>query len=155
VRSAFPSARLTLVGEGPERPALEALVAELGLGDSVELAGAEADPSERLRGSDLFVLPSREEGMSVALLEAMAMGVPLVATAIPGNRRLVQDFQHGRLAPPDDPSALARVMTEQWTQFDRAFHMTRAARRRVQQEYSIEAMARRHMELFRELRNDR
>ena len=66
--------------------------------------------------------------MSIALLEAMALGIPLVASSIPGNRRIVGDFKHGRLAPPDDPEGLARVIVEQWADFDRAFHMGRAAR---------------------------
>jgi len=151
VVAAFPGARLTLVGEGPERPALEAAVRRLGLAGSVELPGASADPSDRLRAADLFVLPSREEGMSVALLEAMAMGVPLVATSIPGNRRLIQDRKHGRLVPPDDPAALARAVRDQWGEFDRAFQMTRAARLRVEHEFSITAVARKHMGLFRGL----
>ena len=149
VLSSFPTARLTLVGEGPERPALEARVARLGLAGAVEMPGVSDDPTQALRGADLFILPSREEGMSIALLEAMALGVPIVATSIPGNRRLLHEFKHGRLAPPDDPAALARVVTDQWSHFDRAFHMTRAARRRVQEEFSIRSMARRHLELFR------
>lgn len=151
VRGAFPAARLTLLGEGPERPALERRAAALGLAGAVDLPGATADPTDRLRAADLFVLPSREEGMSVALLEAMALGVPLVATSIPGNRRLVQDFKHGRLAPPGDPAALARAVVDQWTHFDRAVHMSRAARRWVQDEFSIQAVARRHLELFEAL----
>ena len=151
VRDAYPGARLVLVGEGPERPALEARVAALGLDGSVELPGATADPTAALRASDLFVLPSREEGMSVALLEAMALGVPLVATAIPGNRRLVHDFKQGRLAPPDDPGALARAILDQWDGFDRAFQMGRTARRRVRDEFSIRAVARRHLDLFETL----
>ena len=89
--------------------------------------------------------------MSIALLEAMALGIPLVASSIPGNRRLVDDFEHGRLAPPDDPEALARIIIEQWDDFDRAVHMSRAARSRVEQEFSIQAVARQHLELFREL----
>ena len=151
----FPRARLTLIGEGPERPALEAQVARLGLNGAVEMPGALDDPSSALRDSDLFVLPSREEGMSIALLEALAIGVPTVATSIPGNRRLIQDYQHARLFPPDDSERLARVILDQWTNFDRAFQMTRAARRRVQEDYSIEAMAKRHMELFRKLIDDK
>lgn len=151
VLAAFPEARLTLIGEGPEQPALEERIARQGLAAAIGLPGALDDPTGRLRGSDLFVLPSREEGMSVALLEAMALGVPLVATAIPGNRRLIQDFKHGRLVPPDDPAALARGVIDQWTNFDRAFQMTRAARRRVQDEFSIGAVARRHLELFETL----
>ena len=150
VRVKYPSARLTLIGEGPERAKLEARVKSLGLGQAVELPGACPDATAALREADLFVLPSREEGMSIALLEAMALGVPLVASSIPGNRQLVSDFKHGRLAPADDPEALARVIIEQWSDFDRAIHMSRAARRRVEQEFSIQAMARRHLELFQE-----
>ncbi|GAC1467042.1 MAG: hypothetical protein NVSMB9_08220 [Isosphaeraceae bacterium] len=151
VRAAFPQARLTLVGEGPERSALEDQVARLQLSALVDLPGASDDPTGRLRASDLFVLPSREEGMSVALLEAMALGIPLVASAIPGNRRLIQDCKHGRLFPVDDPAALARTVIDQWTHFDRAFHMGRAARKRVQNEFSIEVVARKHLEFFRTL----
>lgn len=151
VLAAFPGSGLSLVGEGPERPALEARVARLGLAASVDLPGACDDPTDRLRGADLFVLPSREEGMSVALLEAMALGVPLAATSIPGNLRLIDDFRHGRLAPPNDPAALARVILDQWTDFDRAVDMAHAARRRVRDEFSIGAVARRHMELFQDL----
>jgi glycosyltransferase involved in cell wall biosynthesis len=151
VRAKHPRAVLTLVGEGPEGPALAARAAQLGLGDAVELAGASSDPSVQLRASDLFVLPSREEGMSIALLEAMALGIPLVASSIPGNRRLVPDFTRGRLAPVDDPDGLARTILEQWADFDRAVHMARAARRHVADEYSIAAVAHRHMELFHSL----
>lgn len=148
VTAAFPRARLALVGEGPQRSALEAQAGRLGLADSVEFPGAVDDPTGRLRAADLFVLPSREEGMSVALLEAMALGLPLVATSIAGNRRLVQDFRHGRLVAPEDPDALGGAIVEQWSGFDRACHMGRAARRRVQDEFSIQAVARRHLELF-------
>jgi glycosyltransferase involved in cell wall biosynthesis len=159
VLASFPHARLTLIGEGPERPALETRAKALGLtlgpGQAVELPGVAADPTAALRDADLFVLPSREEGMSIALLEAMALGIPLVASSIPGNRRIVSDFKHGRLAPPDDPEGLARVIIEQWTNFDRAFHMSRAARRRVEQEFSIRSVARRHLELFSTLISDR
>ncbi|MFO0888998.1 MAG: glycosyltransferase, partial [Isosphaeraceae bacterium] len=129
VRQAFPAARLTLVGEGPERAALETRARSHGLAvgpsQAIELPGATSRVEGVLRESDLFVLPSTEEGMSIALLEAMALGIPLVASSIPGNRRIVADFKHGRLAPPDDPNALARVITEQWSNFDRAFHMSR------------------------------
>ncbi len=151
VRRTFPQARLTLVGEGPERSRLESLIAALGLSDAIELPGAMADPTAMLRSCDLFVLPSREEGMSIALLEAMALGMPLVATAIPGNRRLVADREHGRLVPPGDVEELARTICEQWGNFDRAIEMGRAARSLVEREYSITAVARRHLELFERL----
>lgn len=151
VRRAWPTAVLTLVGDGPERPGLEAGVGKLGLGDAVEFLGAVGEVGPVLRGSDLFVLPSREEGMSIALLEAMALGLPVVASDIAGNRRVVVDYKNGRLAPTGDPAGLAQVIGEQWDGFDRAFHMSRAARQRVVHEFSIEAVARRHLELFERL----
>ena len=63
----------------------------LGLHSRVSLPGAATDPTEELCAADLFVLPSREEGMSIALLEAMVLGIPVVATSIEGNRRIVDD----------------------------------------------------------------
>jgi glycosyltransferase involved in cell wall biosynthesis len=155
VRETYPLARLILIGEGPERPALEEQARSIGLTvgpvGAVELPGSVADVNRELRSADLFVLPSTEEGMSIALLEAMALGMPLVASSIPGNRRLVRDFKHGRLAAAEDPRALARVILEQWADFDRAFHMSRAARSLVRQEFSITAVARKHLALFEEI----
>ena len=155
VRATYPSAQLILIGEGPERPHLEARTTDQGLtlgpGQAVEMPGSVPDATAALRDVDLFVLPSREEGMSIALLEAMALGIPIVASSIPGNRRLIGDFKHGRLAPTGDPDALARVIIDQWASFDRAFHMGRAARSRVEQEFSIRIVARKHLELFRSI----
>ncbi len=147
VLGSFPEARLTLIGEGPRRPHLEALVARLGLADSVALPGASDDPSALLRSADLFVLPSLEEGMSIALLEAMALGIPAVATAIPGNRALIAEGVHGSLAPPADPLALARAILAHHGD-PAAPSMARAARARVVAGFSIAAVARRHLELF-------
>jgi glycosyltransferase involved in cell wall biosynthesis len=150
VAKEVPEARLTLIGEGPERTSLETRVERLGLAGLVELPGSSSDPSGVLRESDLFVLPSREEGMSIALLEAMALGIPSVASAIPGNRALLVDGVHGRLAPPDDPPGLARVLLEHRLD-PGAGSMAASARRRVSEDYSIAAVARRHLELFARL----
>ena len=146
-----PEARLTLIGDGPERARLEAQVAALGLGGRVALPGATTDAAARLREFDLFILPSREEGMSIALLEAMALGMPLVASDIPGNRRLVIDGEHGRLAPADDPRALARAVLDRWSDAERSIAMAAAARESIDRSYSIDAVARRHIELFERL----
>lgn len=151
VRAARPTAQLVLVGEGPERPALEARIARLGLGEAIELAGPRADPTPALRAADLFVLPSLEEGMSIALLEAMALGLPAVASAIPGNLRLLHDGEHGRLVPPGDPAALARAVLDRWADPRAALDRAAAGRRRVAEHFSIAAVARRHLELFRGL----
>jgi glycosyltransferase involved in cell wall biosynthesis len=142
-----PEAKLTLIGEGPERPALEGQIGRLGLARSVILMGSSPDPSAILHQSDLFVLPSREEGMSIALLEAMALGIPSVASNIPGNRALISEGIQGRLAPPDDPPALAKALLDLRADPD-APMMAKAARARVVEHYSIAAVARRHLELF-------
>jgi glycosyltransferase involved in cell wall biosynthesis len=154
VRTQHPTGRLTLIGEGPQRSALEARVDRLSLREIVWLPGAVADPTATLREADLFVLPSIEEGMSIALLEAMALGVPVVASAIPGNQGLVTDGVHGRLAGPNDAEALARAIIAQWADLDRAQKQATAARRRVIDEYSIAAVARRHLDLFERLVRD-
>jgi glycosyltransferase involved in cell wall biosynthesis len=145
-----PNAHLTLIGEGPERASLESRISRLGLGGSVKLAGALGEPATVLRDSDLFVLPSREEGMSIALLEAMALGIPAVASSIPGNLALMTEGVHGRLAPPDDPPAFARAILDHRAD-PLAPSMAEAARVRVIEHYSIAAVARRHLELFARL----
>lgn len=146
-----PRARLVLIGEGPERPALEAQIHRLGLVASVELPGSSPDPTPLLRQSDLFVLPSREEGMSLALLEAMALGLPVVATAIPGNLRLLSDPPLGHLSPPDDPPALARALLNSWADPPAAQARAQEARSHVLDHYSIAAVARKHMERFQQI----
>ena len=147
VLAEVPAARLTLVGEGPERPRLEAMARELGIADAVALPGSSPDPSIALRQSTLFVLPSREEGMSIALLEALALAIPTVASAIPGNRALIDPGVHGRLAPPGDPAELARAIVAAHRD-PTAREMAVAARSRVEADYSIAAVARRHVALF-------
>jgi glycosyltransferase involved in cell wall biosynthesis len=148
VRALRPGARLTLVGEGPCRPDLEALAASLGLSGAVAMPGASSDPGAILRDAGLFVLPSREEGMSIALLEAMALGIPIVASDIPGNRGLVEDGVHGRLFPADDDAALARIILDCRDHPEAAAERGSAARLRVVEHYSIAAMARAHLALF-------
>ena len=89
----------------------------------------------------------------------LVSGTPIrqgvVATDIPGNRNLLTDFQLGRMARADDPSSIARVIVEQWSQMDRAIQMGRKARSHVQQHYTISAMALRHLALFERLIRER
>lgn len=151
VLASRPEATLTIVGEGPERQKLEQRVTRLGVSASVSLPGMVGEVTPTLREHDLFVLPSREEGMSIALLEAMALGMPLAATAIPGNQGLVRDGVEGRLFSPGDPAALATALLSQWDDPSRAVVMGHEARRRVIAEFSIAAVARRHLELFARL----
>ena len=99
--------RLLLAGEGRDRASVEQGVARRGLTDCVTLLGRRDDVPRLLRTADVFVFPSRTEGLPNALLEAMAASLPVVATDVPGCRDLVIDGQTGLLVPPDDAGALA------------------------------------------------
>ena len=104
--------RLQLAGEGPEHAELARLAIELGLADRIEFSGElppEAMPAF-LANADLFILPSFSEGRSNALLEAMASGLPAVASAIDGVTELIEDDRTGRLFPPGDDEALAAIL---------------------------------------------
>lgn len=104
-------ARLVLAGEGPERPRLEALAATLELQDRVAFPGWIEDVGPLLEAADLFVLPSLEEPFGIVLLEAMAAGLPMVATRTPGPLELL-DPESGWLVPAGDPAALAGALLE-------------------------------------------
>lgn len=146
-----PTARLWLVGEGPCRASLASQIGNLGLSGRVVLAGAFDDVEDFLLAADLFVLPSLEEGMSLALLEAMAAGLPVVATAIAANQVLVEDGRHGRLARTGDPAALASAINDLLDHPQQAAQLGAAARARVRAEYSLEKMAEDHLRLFQQL----
>lgn len=105
LRDKVPDARLLVVGDGPERARLESLA-----GEGVIFLGDRADVPEILRALDLFVLSSRNEGVSNTILEAMATGLPVVATRVGGNPELVKDGQTGTLVPTGDPVALAQAL---------------------------------------------
>jgi glycosyltransferase involved in cell wall biosynthesis len=107
----FPDVALVLVGEGNLRPAIEEAVARYGLVGRILLLGQRDDVPALLDAADLFVLPSHEEGLPNALLEAMAHGMPVIATAVGGTPEAVEDGVSGLLVPPRDPGALAKAMT--------------------------------------------
>jgi glycosyltransferase involved in cell wall biosynthesis len=107
---ALDRVRLDLFGEGQERPTLEHLIAQLHLADRISLHGAIAHPADALRQIDLLVLPSQAEGFGLVLIEAMAAGIPIVATDVPGIRDVVQDGVNGLLVPPANPPALAAAI---------------------------------------------
>src|SRR5207249_6284808 len=110
VRERFPEARFTVWGEGPLRDALNGMSRELGLDGHVELRGRTADAAACLRELDIFVLPSLSEASSNSLIEAMATGLPIVATRVGGTATLVEDQVSGILIPADDSRALAGAL---------------------------------------------
>jgi glycosyltransferase involved in cell wall biosynthesis len=141
-----PNARLWLVGEGPERDNLYDLMVDLGLHHQVFLPGAFDDVGEILTAADLFVLPSYEEGMSLALLEAMAAGVPVIATDIPGNRLLVRHEENGLLVPVRDPAAIRGAIERLLDDRSLGAMLARRAREDVEAGFSLERMAKAHLE---------
>jgi len=102
----FPNAKAGICGEGPLRAQLESQISSLGLSDYVRLLGAWEDVSPVLASADIFVLPSRWEGLSRALMEAMAAGVPVIATHVDGIKDLITDGVNGLLVPSEDSERL-------------------------------------------------
>lgn len=106
-------ARLLILGEGEERPVLESLISRLGLEQDVRLMGFVQNPYPYLAQADLFVLPSRWEGLPTVLVEALYVGVPIVATDCPGgSREILKDGQYGKLVPVDSPILLTQAIEE-------------------------------------------
>lgn len=147
-----PNGRLWMIGEGPQREPLYDAIVDLGLHHQAYLPGAFDDVTEVLEAADVFVLPSYEEGMSLALLEAMAAGVPVVATDIPGNRQLVTHEVHGLLVPPRDPTALLAAIERLLADTVLAERLAASARARVEREFSLTVMAQRHLDVIRRCR---
>lgn len=141
--------RVVLVGEGELRVAIEERVSGAGLEDSVTFAGNRGDIPQLLAASDVFVLPSLWEGLPMALLEAMASGLPVVATAVSGTREVVEAGRSGILVPPGDAAALGTALIDVLERPELAASLGAAARSRVEDCYSARAQAKRHAELYR------
>jgi glycosyltransferase involved in cell wall biosynthesis len=144
-----PPSRLLLVGEGPERPALAKLAADLNLQDRVEFVGHSEDVPRLLQEMDIFVLPSLSEGMSNTLLEAMAAGAAVLASDVGGNREIIESERSGLLFPNTDvigaAEQLRRLVSDPGLRADFA----QAAVARVRRDFSIDAMLERYESLYR------
>lgn len=149
--AARTGASLVLVGDGPERAAIEARVRALGLDAQVVLTGSVPDPAEYLRAADLFVLPSVAEGMSNSLLEAMASALPCAASAIGGNEDLLGPGPVGRLVAPDDRDAWRAAVIGLLEDRDSARSLGAAARRRIEAEFALPVVVDRYIEIYRNL----
>jgi glycosyltransferase involved in cell wall biosynthesis len=140
-----------IAGEGEMRSALEESARRHGLAERFQLLGSVADVPGFLSGLDVAVLPSRSEGMSNALLEYMAAGRAIVATAVGAAAELIDDGVHGLLVPPNDAGKLAKAMDRLLRNPGLAQRMGDAARRRVRERYSREAMVERFTEFYERL----
>lgn len=147
--------RLVIVGDGPERPSLERLIADLGLGDRVTLAGWRTDVRAYFEALDVFALSSRREGLPNVLLEAMAVGVPVVATSVNGVPAVVTDGVNGRLVPADDVSALAAALRDVMSNPAAAAGFVADGRRTVEGRYSFAARMKKLATLYDELLSGR
>ncbi|PYQ42803.1 MAG: hypothetical protein DMF77_11725 [Acidobacteria bacterium] len=151
VARANARARFFVVGDGPLRRALEGLVESLGLTGRVTFTGIRPDVARLLSMLDILVVPSHTEGMSNALLEGMAMGKAVVATAVDGNLDVVRDGATGLLVPPRDPAVLAATLLRLIERPEEARTLGRAARAWAEEAFTVQAMVARHQELYRDL----
>jgi glycosyltransferase involved in cell wall biosynthesis len=143
----IPDSHLVIVGEGPLRQELLDRAVKLGIADRVHLIGAEDDTAPLYRQFDLYVLPSKAEGTSMSLLEAMASGIPVVASAVGGTPDLLAHGARGRLVPSGDAAALEQGMFEALTD-PSAARVAGVARHDVVREYSERAMVTAYERLY-------
>ena len=147
--------KLILVGDGRFREKLQQMATSLGLADSVSFVGAIPHVAEALACADLFALPSTEEGLPGAVLEAMAMAKPVVATAVGGTPEAVKDGITGILVPSRDPEALAKAIEALLQDPDQARAMGQAGRRRIEEHFPVERMVAETEQLYEELIRDK
>lgn len=147
VARSAPRAKFVLWGDGPLRSDLERLVAIRGLESTVELRGGTREPEKVLRNCQVFVLASLSEASSNVVLEAMATGLPVVATRVGGTPALVDDQRTGLLVPPDDPKALAHAILRLLEAPARATEMGAEGRRRALGEFGLDRMLE-HIDAF-------
>jgi glycosyltransferase involved in cell wall biosynthesis len=143
-----------IAGDGPDRPAVEREVRRLGLESAVRLAGERDDVAELLAEADLFVLSTRSEGLPLSILEAMAAGLPVVASDVGGVPELVVDRETGFLVPPGDPHALAAAIERLLDDPDLRGRFGAAGRARVSTHFDLASAQRAHLDLYRALLAD-
>lgn len=139
---------VAIVGDGPERGMLEALAAQLSIAPRVTFLGHRDDARDWLAGCDIFVNSSISEGVSLTILEAMAAGLPIVATAVGGTPEVVTETC-GWLVPPRDPQALADAILVAGADPNRRDAVGRAARARVDARFTLDRMVREYRDVYR------
>jgi glycosyltransferase involved in cell wall biosynthesis len=144
----IPGATLLVLGEGPERPALETLASSLGVRDRLQLPGRVGDVAALYRRASVVVHPARWEGFGLAMLEAMLAGKPVVAARAGSAPELVADDRTGLLVPVDDADALAGAIVSLLADRERAEAMGRAGLERARSEFSVANMAERTMQVY-------
>jgi glycosyltransferase involved in cell wall biosynthesis len=148
LRRRFPALGLVAAGTGQLRDALASRAAALGIADAIELAGFVADVGALLAASDCMVMPSASEGMPMAILEAMAARVPIVASRVGAIPEMVRHQEEALLVPPGDAAALAAAVATLLEDPQRARSVAEAAHARYSTEFTDEAMAARYQDWY-------
>jgi len=151
VVTSHPEMEFWVVGGGPLRRGLEERARHLGLEDRVRFWGHRSDGLSLIKAMDCFVVPSRTEGQSIALLEAMALGRAIVATNIEGNRSLLRDNETALLVPPRSPEAMAEAIGQLYRDPQLRDRLGQRAQEVARRSFSIEGMARRLEDLYTQL----
>ncbi len=149
--SKYQNIKLLLIGDGPDRSLLEALVAKKAMREYVIFFGARNDIPDLLAELDIFVLPSRGEGISNTILEAMASGLPVIATSVGGNPELVAGNSTGILVPSNNPEKMADAIRAYLDQPTLAEKHGKAGRKRVEETFSMDAMVNAYMKVYDDL----
>jgi len=161
----YPTIKLVIAGQGSLESSLKKLCQDLGLTDSVKFVGSISNLNEYFRNTDLFVLPSRMEGLSNALLEAMSYGLPCIATNVGGNSELLGGeniviptgkftmAKHGPLVNPDDPKGLSEAILYLMRNHEEREEMGRKSREFIRENYSIDSVVDRYIALYQSMLN--
>jgi glycosyltransferase involved in cell wall biosynthesis len=147
----LPDVAFAIAGEGPERERLAAKAASLGVAERVRWFGHRDDVPSLLAAADLFVLPSLNEGLPLAAMEAMLAGVPIVATDAGGTGEIVRDGVTGLLVPPGDPRALSESIRALLSDRAHAARLAAAGRELIERDHSVSAMVAATSRLYDEL----
>lgn len=145
------AAHMRILGDGPQRPLVESLIAGLGLNGGAELVGEVPDVRPYLAQADVFVLSSRSEGMPIAVLEAMAASLPVVASAVGGLHEVVVDGRTGLLTPAADPGALAAALGRLVADPGLRARLGEAGRERAERHFSLPSWQEAHLRLYHDL----
>ena len=143
-----PPPELLLVGDGPERASLELLAKSLGISERVRFQGFVENPRQFYNQMDLFALPSLHEGIPIALLEALAAGLPVVASSVGGIPQVIGPSGAGMLIDSTSPSVWAKVLTGLLKDRSRMEALGERARRHIQTNFSVEGMAGRYVAMY-------
>jgi sugar transferase (PEP-CTERM/EpsH1 system associated) len=143
-----PDTLLQVVGDGPERDKLEKMAVDLGVGNKVEFSGFRRDIPEILSGIDIFTLTSLSEGTSITILEAMAAGIPVVATRVGGNPALIEEGVNGFLVSADHQEGLAQALLRLVRDESLRKRIGAINRKKAEEEHSIQSMTARYEKLY-------